>query len=248
MFDIPTLIIIIATFLLAGTIKGTVGLGLPTVSLALLTVAIDMPTAMALMLVPAFVSNIWQATAGGQGRIVLARIWPFLLMATTMVWLGALALTRIDLHLLSALLGVLLMAYAGVNLAGFRLQLQPQQARWAGPLIGIVNGVITGMTGSFVMPGVIYLQAIGLSRDALIQAMGMLFLGSTIALGLSLQSHQLLTFELVTLSVIALPPALIGLVIGQLIRKRLSEQLFRRVFFISLELLGVYIVFTAFVG
>jgi len=248
MFDIPTLIIIIATFLLAGTIKGTVGLGLPTVSLALLTVAIDMPTAMALMLVPAFVSNIWQATAGGQGRIVLARIWPFLLMATTMVWLGALALTRIDLHLLSALLGVLLMAYAGVNLAGFRLQLQPQQARWAGPLIGIVNGVITGMTGSFVMPGVIYLQAIGLSRDALIQAMGMLFLGSTIALGLSLQSHQLLTFELVTLSVIALPPALIGMVIGQLIRKRLSEQLFRRVFFISLELLGVYIVFTAFVG
>lgn len=248
MFDIPTLIIIIATFLLAGTIKGTVGLGLPTVSLALLTVAIDMPTAMALMLVPAFVSNIWQATAGGQGRIVLARIWPFLLMATTMVWLGALALTRIDLHLLSALLGVLLMAYAGVNLAGFRLQLQPQQARWAGPLIGIVNGVITGMTGSFVMPGVIYLQAIGLSRDALIQAMGMLFLGSTIALGLSLQSHQLLTFELVTLSVIALPPALIGMVIGQLIRKRLSEQLFRRVFFISLELLGVYIVFTSFVG
>ena len=248
MFDIPTLIIIIATFLLAGTIKGTVGLGLPTVSLALLTVAIDMPTAMALMLVPAFVSNIWQATAGGQGRIVLARIWPFLLMATTMVWLGALALTRIDLHLLSALLGVLLMAYAGVNLAGFRLQLQPQQARWAGPLIGIVNGVITGMTGSFVMPGVIYLQAIGLSRDALIQAMGMLFLGSTIALGLSLQSHQLLTFELVTLSVIALPPALIGMVIGQLIRKRLSEQLFRRVFFISLGLLGVYIVFTAFVG
>jgi uncharacterized protein len=179
---------------------------------------------------------------------VLARIWPFLLMATAMVWLGALALTRIDLHLLSALLGVLLMAYAGVNLAGFRLQLQPQQERWAGPLIGIINGVITGMTGSFVMPGVIYLQAIGLSRDALIQAMGMLFLGSTVALGVSLQSHQLLTFELVTLSVIALPPALVGLVLGQAIRKRLSEQLFKRVFFISLELLGVYIVFSAFVG
>ncbi|MEH6625632.1 MAG: hypothetical protein V7739_04255 [Motiliproteus sp.] len=88
MFDAPTIFIIAATFLLAGSVKGITGLGLPTVSLALLTVAIDMPTAMALLLVPSFATNLWQAVVGGNGHEVLVRIWPFKLAATATVWLG----------------------------------------------------------------------------------------------------------------------------------------------------------------
>src|SRR3546814_974909 len=99
---------------------------------------------MALMLAPAFVSNVWQAFSGGGTLGVLRRIWPFLLMAAVTVWLGALALTRIDLHLLSALLGVLLIPYSVVSLAGFRVALTARQEAWAGPLFGTVNGVLTG--------------------------------------------------------------------------------------------------------
>src|SRR3546814_4456131 len=112
MLDSFALAAIAGTFLLGGAVKGVVGFGLPTVSLALLTVAFGLPQAMALMLAPAFVSNVWQAFSGGGTLGVLRRIWPFLLMAAVTVWLGALALTRIDLHLLSALLGVLLITYS----------------------------------------------------------------------------------------------------------------------------------------
>lgn len=42
MFDAFTIAIVIGTFLLAGTVMGVIGLGLPTVSLALLTVAIGL--------------------------------------------------------------------------------------------------------------------------------------------------------------------------------------------------------------
>ena len=105
MFDALTILAIAGTFLLAGTVKGVIGLGLPTVSLALLTVAIDLPHAMALLLVPSFITNLWQAAVGGNGGAILRRLWPFLLMATGTVWLGATALTRVDLSLLSALLG-----------------------------------------------------------------------------------------------------------------------------------------------
>src|SRR3546814_14593403 len=93
-------------------------------------------------------------------------------MATGTVWLGAAALTRIDVRLLSALLGALLTVYSVVSLAGLRLALSARQEAWAGPLLGSVNGVLTGMTGSFVVPGVPFLQAIGLPRDLLGQAMG----------------------------------------------------------------------------
>lgn len=248
MFDTPIILAVFGTFLIAGTVKGIIGLGLPTVSLALLTVAIDLPNAMALLLVPSFVTNLWQAVVGGAGGAILRRLWPFLLMATVTVWLGATALTRVDLSLLSALLGGLLVAYAVLSLAGVRLTITLGQEIWAGPLVGTVNGVLTGMTGSFVVPGVLFLQAIGLSRDQLIQAMGMLFTASTVALAVALQGNNLLSLELGTMSAMALVPAIVGMMLGQRIRQRLSEQKFRRVFFVSLLVLGGYIIANAFGG
>ena len=104
------------------------------------------------------------------------------------------------------------------------------------------------MTGSFVVPGVLFLQAIGLPRDMLIQAMGMLFMASTLALAVALQGNDLLSIELGKLSAAALLPAIIGMVLGQRLRQRLSEQLFRRVFFISLLILGAYIIASAIGG
>ncbi len=239
---------IIATFLLAGAVKGVIGLGLPTVSLGLLTVAADLTTAMALLLIPSFVTNVWQALVGGKLGELLRRTWPFLLLATLTVWLGAQALTQVDLAYLSALLGLLLVAYAVIALAGLRLTVTPRHEVWAGPLTGAVNGVLTGMTGSFVVPGVMYLQAIGLPRDMLIQAMGLLFTLSTLALAVALQSNHLLSAEKGLLSLAGLVPALVGMVVGQKIRAHLPEATFRRIFFSALLMLGVYIVGTARLG
>ncbi len=248
MFDVSTVLVVVGTFLIAGAVKGVIGLGLPTVSLALLTVAIGLPQAMALLLVPSFATNVWQALVGGNGVAILRRLWPFLLTATITVWVGTMALTRVDLSWLSALLGGLLITYSTVNLAGYRFEIATKREVWIGPLVGSVNGILTGMTGSFVIPGVMFLQAIGLPRDTLIQAMGMLFTASTLALAIALQGNRLLTVELGSLSTAALLPAIIGMIIGQRIRQRLPEQLFRRVFFVSLLLLGAYIIANALRG
>lgn len=247
MTDPFIIIVVVMTFLIAGAVKGVIGLGLPTVSLALLTVAIDLPSAMALLLVPSFITNVWQAAVGGNAIAILRRVWPFLLMATVTVWIGAGALTRVELSVLSALLGLLLITYGGVNLAGYRLTISARQEAWVGPVIGSANGVLTGMTGSFVVPGVMFLQAIGLGRDRLIQAMGMLFTASTVALALALGRNGMLTGELTTLSAMAILPALIGMVGGQRLRRSLSERHFRRIFFVALLMLGTYITLSAIV-
>jgi uncharacterized membrane protein YfcA len=248
MFDMFTVSAVAGAFLLAGTVKGVIGLGLPTVSLGLLTAALDLTTAMALLIVPSFATNLWQAAVGGNGRATLLRIWPFLLMASATVWLGATALDRVDLSLLSGLLGGLLAVYATVNLAGVRLAIPARREVWVGPLLGTVNGILTGMTGSFVVPGVIFLQGIGLSRDMLVQAMGMLFTVSTVALAVALHRNSLLTTQLSLVSAAALIPAVVGMVAGQSIRRRLSEDRFRRIFFIAIFLLGAYIITKAALG
>ena len=242
MLDLFSITVIAGTFFLAGAVKGVIGLGLPTVSLGLLTAALDLTTAMALLIVPSLVTNFWQAVTGGNARALLLRLWPFLLMATASVWLGATALTRVDLSRLSGLLGGILVAYATLNLAGIRLAISAQRETWAGPLFGTVNGILAGMTGSFVVPGVMFLQAIGLARDVLIQAMGMLFTASTVALALALQGNGILTTELSRVSAAALIPAAAGMVAGQHVRRRLSENRFRQIFFIAILVLGAYII------
>ena len=219
---------------------------LPTVVLALLTVAFGLPQAMALMLVPSFATNVWQAMSGGNGREILRRIWPFLAMATLAIWLGAEALSRVELHLLSALLGLLLAVYAIAGLSGLRLTVRRPQERWLGPLLGAVNGVLTGMTGSFVVPGVLYLQALGLPRDQLVQAMGILFTVSTAALAAALGTNHLLSAGLGLVSTAAVLPAILGMVLGQRLRRRLPERRFRAVFFLALLALGGYIIQQSF--
>lgn len=243
--DSNVIVAVAGTFLLAGTVKGVIGLGLPAVSLAVLTLAFDLPSAMSLLLVPSFVTNLWQALAGGHGKAILLRLWLFLVTATTTVWIGVQALTRVDLSLLTALLGVLLVTYSMATLRGFRLTIAAHQETWIGPLVGVANGVLTGMTGSSVVPGVMFLQALELSRDMLVQAMGILFTLSTLALAVALQKANVLTVEHGILSVGAVLPALIGMILGQRVRSTLSERRFRKVFFVALLGLGAYIIVSA---
>lgn len=234
-------IVVFLTFLLAGTVKGVIGMGLPTVSLAVLAVALDLTSAMALLLVPSLVTNFWQALVGGQFISLLKRLWAFLLLAGGTVIFGSMALSLIDLSWLSALLGLLLVVYSLTNLIGFRLSVPQSRESSLGPVMGICNGVLTGMTGSFVVPGVMYLQAIGLSRDSLVQAMGILFSVSTVALLGALMWQGLLTSSLGITSTWAIIPAIIGMIVGQKIRKNIPQDRFRLVFFYSILILGMYI-------
>lgn len=245
----PGIILIIGlSFLLAGTVKGVIGLGLPTVSLGVLAATLDLNSAMALMLIPSFATNLWQALVGGNFLALMRRLWPFLLPAMLTVWLGGILLSKSSGTLPVVVLGALLITYAAVSLAGVRFTTTAKQEPLAGPVIGAVNGALTGLTGSFAVPGVMYLQSLGLDRNAMVQAMGILFTLSTVALAGSLASYELLNHQLATVSALAVLPALLGMWVGSRVRRRLSEVQFRRVFFWSILLLGLYIIVKPLLG
>jgi uncharacterized protein len=239
------LTIIAATFLLAGFVKGVTGLGMPTVSLAILTAVLGHKTAIALLLVPSFVTNVWQALVGGSLTIILRRLWPLLLTLSLATWAGVAVLARTRSDVLAALLGLVVVSYAVTGLARIELPQPGRREGWLTPLVGMVSGLLNGMTGVFVVPGVLYLQSLGLSRDAFIQGMGVLFTTSVVALAVCFGERQLLSTELALLSSAGVVPALIGMGLGQTVRRRLSEQVFRTIFFSALFSIGAYIMFTA---
>jgi hypothetical protein len=245
MWTPESLAIIAVTFLLAGSVKGVIGLGLPTVSLAILAATLGLKEAMALMLIPAFAANFWQGLAGDALIMILRRFWTLLVGACIGVWLGTGILVAADAALLKALLGVLLVVYSLISLTGWKMPLLEDRERWASPGIGFVGGILMGMTGSYVVPGALYLQALGLGREVLLQAMGVTFSTATIAFAVALGGHDVLTPDLAALSAIALVPTALGMLLGRAVRRRLSEILFTKVFFSGLLIIGTYIILRA---
>ena len=115
------------------------------------------------------------------------------------------------------------------------------------PLVGALSGLAFGYTGSFMIPGVVYLQALGLNRNMLVQSLGITFLTMTSVLGISLSSHDLMPNETALLSAAALIPTGIGMLVGQRFRHRVSEELFRKLFFWALLVAGVYMALRAMI-
>ena len=245
MFDDATALAIFSAILLAGLLKGIIGVGFQTVGIAFLTIITNLPNAISLLLIPSLVTNLWQAGAGGKLFTILIRLWPLIITACMMVWFGSIALTSVSLSYLSALLGVLLIVYSAFNLFGLRFEVKTKNEWWLAPFIGLINGLLTGMTGIFVVPCVFYFQAIGFRKDTLIQSMGVLFTALTLMLIVSLKTKNILTLELSGWSAFAIFPAIIGVFVGQLIRKRISEEVFKKIFFLCLILLGSFITFNA---
>lgn len=244
----PQTLTVLAVFLLAGFVKGVVGMGLPTVALGLLSAVTGLSGAMALLLAPSFATNVWQALSGPGTGPLCRRIAPMLIAAVLLTWVGMAVFVRVDAAWMSMLLGALILGYGAWGLASPRLPRVGRREPWLGPLAGAVNGLLTGMTGSFVVPGVFYLQALGLDRNAFVKAMAMLFTVSTLALGTALWGQGRMPADLGWLSVAACVPAFVGMAVGARVRHALSEQTFRRVFFVSLVLLGGYIVVRVLAG
>ncbi|OCQ19190.1 hypothetical protein A7985_20875 [Pseudoalteromonas luteoviolacea] len=237
-----TIAIIVGVFGFAGLVKGVVGLGLPPIVLGLLTAIIGIHPAMALVALPAFITNIVQAISGQYWRTLWQTQRLFFFFATVSVALGCLLTQFIEQAYMSLLLGVLLICYGSLGILKFKPHIRVSWQPRAGMLLGVCNGVFTGLTGSSAVPGVFYLQAIGLPKEKLIQAMGILFTCSSLGLSIGLIWQGILTPTTSALSVVALLPATIFMYLGAKLRKRISVALFQRIFYSALTLLGAYVI------
>jgi uncharacterized protein len=242
MLNYEVLALVGFAFLLGGLVKGVIGLGFPVVVLALLATTIGLKEAIALLIVPGIVVNLWQALSGGAFLVLLKRLWPLLITTVMGIWLGVYVLSLVDPSKLIVVLGVLLFSYAVFSLTRAQIPPPGKHEFWLSPLMGAIGGVVCGVTGSYLVPGAIYVQALGFSRDRFIQAIGIVFVVLSIALGISFWQLNLMELQSGAISVMAMVPLIVGLFFGQRLRYRLSEEVFRKVFFTALMLVGIYMV------
>jgi uncharacterized protein len=244
----PFLLAIAAIFLFAGFIKGVLGLGLPTVSVSLLAIAMPPGKALAIVIVPAIVTNIWQTFVGPYLRDILRRLWPLLLCTAIGIRLNADALAGPSARYGTVVLGILLVIYAVTGLAKFSFHVARGKEKWIGGIVGLATGVISASSGVQVIPSVPYMQAIGLEKDELVQALGVFFTVATLALGFTLTRAGLVNSATALPGAIAMGCSFAGVFIGQAVRSKMPAEAFRRWFLLSMILLGIYLAATAVYG
>ncbi|WP_062562748.1 sulfite exporter TauE/SafE family protein [Paracoccus aminovorans] len=233
-----TIPLVAVTFLAAGIVKGVTGMGLPTLAMGVLGALLSPLAAASLLIVPSMVTNLWQLLAGPRIGALARRLWPMMAASMAGTLAAAPLLASGNGGATTTVLGATLVAYALYTLIAPPFRVAAAQERWLSPLVGLITGVIAGATGVFVIPAVPYMQALGLEKDDLVQALGMSFTTSTIALAIGLASHQAWQVDQLALSALAVVPALIGMWAGQILRRAVSSATFRRWFLIMLALLG----------
>jgi uncharacterized protein len=232
--DTTTLLMILTTFIVAGIVKGVTGMGLPTVAMGVL--GLFMPTVIAagLLILPSFITNIWQL------------LWPMMIAIALGTLIGIRLMTAGTGVWTTSALGLCLAVYAAYSLLARPISIPARLEPKLSPIMGLVTGLLTGGTGIFVVPAEPYIQSLGFSRDDLVQALGLSFTISTLALAAGLASQNAFHVEHLSLSALAVLPALLGMWLGQKIRHIVSPATFRRWFLICLLVLGCELSLRAF--
>ena len=242
MIDAELIALAIATYLLAGTIKGVVGIGLPTASIGIFSQFTDPRVAISLVVFPILISNAWQVFREGQVVETFILYWRFAVALMVALWGMTFVTASIDTDTLIVSLGAVIVLFAATSLMVLPPVLSDrfnQPVQW---IAGVLAGLLGGLTAIWSPPMVIYLLARRVDKTDFVRATGMLIFLGGIPLCLGFWQAGLLTGELATLSLGMTVPALLGFSLGELIRRRLNSERFRKLVLVMFLLMGLNLI------
>ena len=229
----------LCVLLLAGLVKGVIGIGLPLITIPALSFFVGVPQAIAIMSLPILVTNGYQAFASRELACVGRRFWPLLLALLAGVVLGTSLLVTLNERSLYAILGVTVIAFGLLNLSNPSFHLRARGELWLGPPVGFGAGVLGGLSNFFGPPIVLYLVALKLPRETFVAAVGLAFFVGSIPLYGLLVSFGIYGWGEAMASTVALLPVLLGVKLGERLRRRVPQELFRRLVLGLLLVIGL---------
>ena len=238
-----TAVIACAIAMIAGsTVKGVVGIGLPLVSLPVMATFIPIPKAIALLLIPSFVTSVWQAFQGGLFVPSLKRFWPLLLGMGIGTPVSVQMLATFDVKVLYLILGTVVAVFAALLHRSLVLPVSPRAEPWAAPVVGAASGLVGGLSMLFGPVYAMYLAGLKLGKEHFVAAIALTNVWATFVLAVSMARFNLVGSTDFVASLLALIPAFAGLAIGQRLRGWINEDLFRKTLAGVLFLIGLNLI------
>jgi len=241
----PGLIALLASSLLiAGLLKGVIGIGMPVVAFPLLSMLVDVQTAVMLLSVPLVVSNIPQALEGGLVTQTLRSLAPVLVGMAPGVWIGVAVLLNVDPAVAKTVAGAVVVLVAAVTLLAPELQIKQRLVFPVGLGAGFCGGLLGGiaaLSGPLVF---IFLLAKGLRGRAFTKEASMFLVVSSVLLASALISSPRFDWHDVLISTFATAPVVAGTLIGQKVRDVVPADAFKKFVVLVVLLSGAQLVWS----
>ena len=234
--------VIIAAFLCSGIIKGFLGIGLPATAMAILTIFIDPKTAISLMVLPIIFANIMQFFRSDSPRQTAQKYKFFAFAIVLSIFTTSLFISSYPTVLLTVAIGAAMVVFSVNLLFGITLRISSHLG-WQ-VSIGIISGILGGLSSIWSPPVAMYLLARNVSKEEFIGASGFLFFAGCFPLAAGLILSGVLTFDAALQSVLGLIAVVIGFRIGELMRSYISQDLFRKIVLSVFFILGMRLIMT----
>ncbi|MEM7259708.1 MAG: sulfite exporter TauE/SafE family protein [Pseudomonadota bacterium] len=228
-----------AVYLFAGVIKGTIGIGLPTITISILAQLVDPRIAISFLLLPALVTNSWQIYRGGLLIKSLQTLWPFGLTLMVVLYFSSLFAPAVPVRWLVFGIGIMVVLWTVTTLLKSPPKLPDRYDKPVQFFAGVVGGISGGLTAIWSPPMVVYLHSRQFEIDVFVAYTGFLIMCGTIPLVLGYATNGILTRELLIGSALMIVPTLIGFSVGEKLRSRISGPQFHRVVLIIFCLMGL---------
>ena len=237
-----------AVLLLAGTIKGLIGLGMPTVALTLLTLQIDARAAVTLIVLPMLVGNIWQFWRGPDMVRCVKQHWRYALILVVVVALTVWLSQSVPDKLLRVVLGVLVLIFCISSWRSLVPPIPTHRVRLFEGISAVTAGLVGGLTAAWAPPLAMYLTGLRLERDEFVQALGFLIIAGSTSIFVMFVAVGHSSAPELTFSIFLFIPTLIGFSLGERLRRRTNPEQFKKLFLGAFSLLGVNLVLGSLIG
>ena len=238
-------VICLSSLLLAGVIKGALGMGLPLFAVPVLVTVFDLPTAIALMMIPILASNLIQAWEGKNKQISISsfkRFFPLIITLIPFTVFTAQFISKIDIKLGSLFMGIIVIVFSLSNLIDKNFTIQPKIELVVSPFIGIVAGILGGIS-SLIGPLIaMYLIALKLEKDFFVITIAIIFLCFSITLYTTLTINGVMNFNNITGSILATIPVMFGVIIGNKLRSKVNQKKFKVFLIVFLIIIGINLI------
>ncbi|WP_193139822.1 sulfite exporter TauE/SafE family protein [Meridianimarinicoccus sp. MJW13] len=227
--------------LVASFVKGAIGFAMPMIMISGLASFLPAEPALAALLMPTLVSNLWQAFRGGlRPALQSAREYRvYLGVLLVVIALSAQLVRGLPQGALFLTLGLVVTVFALVRVVGLRLHVPPHRRRLADVGIGTVAGFSGGLAGVWGPPTVMYLAAVDAPKVEAIRVQGVVYLAGAIVLVAAHLRTGVFNAQTAPLSFLLLVPMVFGMWAGQHVQDRLDQARFRKATLAVLVLAGL---------
>ena len=220
--------IIIAVF--SGFVKGAIGFAMPMIMLSALGSVMSATTAIACLIMPTLVTNIFQAFRQGPQEAVasLKLVRWHVVMVVIFMCVSAPFARILPQPIMYMLLGVPIVIYSLWQLSGRPLALHVRHQRKAEVVTGIIGGLYGGVSGIWGPPLIVYLMTAHVGKTDQVRIQGIVFLIGAVVMVIVHSFTGLLNANTLALSLILVVPSCLGLFLGFALQDRLDVVQFRR--------------------